>query len=145
MSIDFDQTRWDYIKENNRAWWAGELKRPLISIVMGGHDPGRPEPKLPSCHYTAFYDLSVPAEDIVDRWDYNLSKQRYFGDAFPNIWLNFGPGVVAAFLGAELHTAPEANTIWFHAREDKEIRDIHFNYNPGNIWMNRIKDIMRAA
>jgi len=145
VSIDFNQARWERIRANSRAWWAGELKRPLVHVTLGGHDPGRPEPKLPLHHFTAFYDLSVPAEDIVDRWDYHLSCCRFLGDAFPVIWPNFGPGVVAALLGAQLNATVEAGTVWFHPSEDHDIRDIHFEYDPDNIWLHRIKNIMRAA
>ena len=38
----------------------------------------------------------MPAEQIVDRWEYYLSGQYYLGDAFPSVWPNFGAGVVAA-------------------------------------------------
>jgi len=145
MSIGFDRSRWERVKENNRAWWAGELKRPLIHITMGGRDPGRPEPELPSHHFTAFCDLSVPAEAIVDRWDYNLSTVNFLGDSFPQTWPNFGPGVAAAFMGAELHSSLESHTVWFHPAEELEIPDIHLEYKPGNIWLQRIADIMRAA
>ncbi len=43
MSIDFSDYRWERIKENSRAWWAGELKRPLIHFHDQVRDPGRPE------------------------------------------------------------------------------------------------------
>ncbi len=73
MSIDFDNERWERVRENYRLWWAGNLDRPLIQMTCGGRDPGRARPNLPDYGFTAFYDLSVPAEDIVDLWDYNLS------------------------------------------------------------------------
>lgn len=145
MSIDFDSARWERVRQESRAWWAGELKRPLISITMGGRDPGRPEPALPAHHFTAFYDLSISAEAIVDRWDYNLSCCKFFGNAIPQIWPNFGPGVLAAFLGAELHATVDSGTVWFYPAEKKPITDIHFEYDPNNIWVHRIADIYRAA
>ena len=145
MGIDFDKSRWERVKENNRAWWAGELKRPLIHVAIGGHDPGRPAPELPAHHFTAFHDLSVPAEAIVDRWDYDLSCQRFLGDAFPSIWPNFGPGVAAAFMGAELRASVQAGTVWFHPKQELEMADIHLSYDGGNVWLRRIADIMRAA
>ncbi len=145
MGIDFDKSRWERVKENNRAWWAGELKRPLIYIALGGRDPGRPQPELPAYHFTAFYDLSVPAEAIVDRWEYNLSCQRYLGDGYPQVWPNFGPGVAAAFMGADLLSSIEAGTVWFHPKQDLEMADIHLEYQPGNVWLQRVADIMKAA
>lgn len=145
MSIDFGSERWERVKDNYRAWWAGKLKRPLIYVVIGGHDPGRSAPDLPSKHFTAFYDLSVPAEVIVDRWDYDLSCNHYLGDSFPAIFPNFGPGAAAALMGAELLSSEEAQTVWFHPAEEKEISDLHFEYDPDNIWFRRLSDIYHAA
>lgn len=145
MSIGFDESRWERVRENSRAWWAGELKRPLINLTIGGQDPGRPAPELPSHHFTAFYDLSVPAEAIVDRWDYDLSTIKFLGDSFPQTWPNYGPGVAAAFMGAELFSSPQSGTVWFHPSPEQEISDVRLQYQPGNVWLQRVADIMRAA
>lgn len=145
MKIEFSAERWEKTKSDYSAWWAGELKRPLMQFVVPGHDPGRPEPNLPQYAFTAFYDLSVSAEDVVDRWDYDLSSVRYLGDAFPTVFVNFGPGVLAAFLGAQLLTSPEAQTCWFHPEREEEITDLNFAYDPDSIWLKRISDIYRAA
>ena len=145
MNIDFNIDRWERVKENSRAWWAGELKRPLIHFTIDGHNPGRPEPSIPSYAFQAFYDLSVPAEAVIDRMDYDLSCKKFLGDAFPTFFPNFGPGVIAAFLGATLGKSLESTTIWFHPSEDNEIADIKFQYNPTDIWLNRIKDIYKAG
>ena len=145
MSIGFDKSRWERVKEDNRAWWAGELKRPLINITIGGRDPGRPAPELPPYSFTAFYDLSVPAEAIVDRWDYDLSCQKFLGDGFPQMFPNFGPGVAAAFMGAELLSSVEAGTVWFHPVHEQQISDISLQYDPENVWLRRVSDIMSAA
>ena len=146
MPIHFTPERWERIRKDSARWWSGELKRPLIHMTVNhAHRPERPEPALPHWNFTSFYDLSVSAEAIVDRWDYELSKGEFLGDAFPCIWPNFGPGVAAAFLGCELGTDMEANTTWFHPREVRELRDLHFQFDPGNAWFRRIRDLCRAA
>lgn len=145
MTIDFDVQRWERVKVDSSTWWRGELDRPLVQFTTGGRDPGRPEPAIPHYDFMAFYDLSVSAEDIIDRWDYNFSCMHFLGDAFPSLFPNFGPGVVAAFLGAELQTSIDGCTVWFQPKEDMDIRDLHFSYDPDNIWLLRVKDICRAA
>ena len=145
MPIDFSFDRWKRIKDTYRRWWAGELDRPLIDATVSGHDPGRAEPEGPGNLYPAYYDLSVPAEDIVDLWDYSLSNMKFLGDAYPRAWANFGPGVIAAFLGAEPEVATDTGTVWFHPPEDLELADIHMHYDPDNVWLRRIKDIYAAA
>jgi len=143
MPIDFDAERWDRVKQNTADWWDGKLGRPLVVLRQAGRDPGRPEPDLPAMKFAAAYDLAIPAEKIVDRWDYDLSRVNYFGDAFPCVWPNFGAGIVAAFLGARVEARPE--TVWFHAPRKCDIRDLHFEYDADNVWLNHIKAICRAA
>ncbi len=145
MSIDFSPERWEKTKANYSAWWAGELDRPLILFTAPGRDPGRPEPPLPQYAFAAFYDLSVPAEDVIDRLDYDLSCMYFLGDSFPHYVVNFGPGVLANFLGAEMGVSKEAHTCWFYPKEIKEIADIEFQYHPHGVWLDRVRDIYRAA
>ena len=143
MGMDFNDGRWARVKENSVRWWAGELERPLIRVVTGGHDPGRPEPALPGYQFASFYDFSVPAADIVDRWDYNLSCLKYMGDAFPTIQPLLGTGIVAAFLGAVSENRD--GTVWMHPPQELEIADIHFEYDPDNCWLKRMRELYRAA
>lgn len=143
MSIDFSRDRWEKIREDARLWWAGKLKRPLIQVILGGRDPGRPEPKLPAYHRTARYGFSVSPEEIVDRWDYDLSRVRFLGDAFPAQRPDFGPGVVAVFVGAAGEV--DDNTVWFHPKEDKAVSELRLECEPENVWFKRIADIYRVA
>lgn len=139
----FTPGRWEAIRQNYRQWWDGKLDRPIISITLDGYDPGRCAPELPAQGFQSVYDRSVPAQAIIDRLDYDLRQQRFFGDAFPTTCLNFGPGVVAAFLGAELHNGE--NTVWFHPREDCEIANLRFRLDCGVYWFTRITELLRAA
>ena len=144
MTIDFSLDRWEEAKANYRAWWAGDRERPLMQFnVWKGAD--RPEPALPDYAFTAFYDLSIPTEQIIDRWDYNLSGHKFLGDSFPHVFPNFGPGVIAAFTGCDLEVSISAQTCWFAPRKDVEIGDLRFVYDPEDIWFNRIKDICRLG
>ncbi|MDP7395831.1 MAG: hypothetical protein QGF67_05065 [Lentisphaeria bacterium] len=143
MRIDFDRQRWDRVKDNSRNWWAGELGRPLIQMRLHGADPGRPEPELPARHFTAQYGTAVSAEAIVDRWDYDLAGTVHLGDAFPVVWPNYGPGVLAAMIGAEPEVRDE--TVWFHPRAQVKIDDLSFAVDSSDPWLQRIRDINKAA
>jgi 5-methyltetrahydrofolate--homocysteine methyltransferase len=143
LAIDFCNDRWARVREAYDLWWDGNLRRPLIHMTLTGSDPGRSEPQLPFHHFTAFYDLSVSADQIVDVWDYHLSRLKFLGDGFPCIWPNFGPGVAAAFLGAKL--VPMSETCWFLPPEPLELRDLNLNYAPGNVWLDRVKTLCAAA
>ncbi len=143
MPIDFSPDRWEKIKHDSENWWRGELGRPLIQICLKGRNPGREEPKLPYFEFASFYDLSVPAEKIIDRMDFELSRTKFMGDAFPHFWPNFGPGVIAAFLGCKLENGK--NTTWFYPENLPDIGSLSFKFNPENIWFKRICDIIRAG
>ncbi|MCY3023022.1 MAG: hypothetical protein NTW87_28940, partial [Planctomycetota bacterium] len=143
MAIDFSTERWQKIKEDYRRWWAGELKRPLINFSLWGRDPGRPEPKLPSFGFTARYGLDASPDEIVDRWEYNLSCHTFVGDGFPSVWPNFGPGVAAAFLGGRLHC--DDNTVWFYPPRELPPQELSFELNPNERWFKHVGNVCRAA
>ena len=115
-----------------------------MELVLNGRDPGRPQPKAPILSQATCVDLSIPADALIDRLDYELSKNVYLGDAFPMLTMDtFGPGVAAAFLGARLDNS--TGGVWFHPPDDKPIENIHLRYDPDNVWLRRIKEICAAA
>jgi hypothetical protein len=145
MPIDFSPERWITIKDTYRKWWAKDLDRPIFNIALGGVDPGRDEPELPHYNFSAFYGLDTPAEQIIDRWDWNLSGNKWVGDGFPNIWANFGAGVLGAILGAKLLNTIDTDTVWFEPTEEREIADIDFEWDADNVWLNRIAELMQTG
>lgn len=141
--MDFTFDRWKQTRENYRAWWAGELDRPLIAMRVSGREPEMREPETPFKVVTSNYPDDLPPEKVVDAWQYKLEQQYFLGDAFPTIWPNFGPGCLAAFIGCELHKAE--TTAWFMPKEVKPLKDLTFNFDPANFWFKRICNIARAA
>jgi hypothetical protein len=140
MSIDFGPGRWEKAIETYKDWWEDKLDRPLIPVILEGKDPGRPEPKAPLLSQATSMDFTVSAKDLIDRIDFELSRKVFLGDAFPFFCMDcFGPGVVAAFLGADLNNS--TGQIWFHPKKLLPINEIHFEYDPDNVWLNRIKEI----
>jgi len=143
MSIAFAPEQWPALRAAHAAWWAGTLARPLLHITLNGRPAGRPAAAQPYHPFAAFYDLNVSADAVVDAWDYHLAQQAFLGDAFPVIWPNFGPGVVAAFLGATLMCGHD--TVWFHPPQDVELAAVRLAYAADNVWLRRVKDICAAA
>ena len=139
----FDSSAWDRVRRTAQQWWDGKLGRPLVQVRLAGVDAGRVEPGLPGRGFTAFYGMDVSAEAIVDRWDYELGTVLYLGDAFPTAWPNFGPGVLACGLGAEMRLGKD--TVWFHPASEQDIESLTFAFDPSNDRMRRIESIVRAA
>jgi 5-methyltetrahydrofolate--homocysteine methyltransferase len=73
--------------------------------------------------------------------EYGLSGNEYLGDAYPVCNTSFsGPGIAAAFLGSEIKVINDGN--WFDSIKGVEIWDLRPRYDPDNIWLNRMKEII---
>ena len=146
MSIDFDRERWDRLRESYAKWWDNTLERPIVSVSIFSDYPEREQPAAPCLSQQSCADFSYTPDALIDRLDYELSARVFLGDSFPKINLDcFGPGVMAAFLGARLDNSGGA--VWFYPPDNapSDIADLHFEYDPNNKWLCRIKDICAAA
>jgi len=144
MGIDFDQERWQSVRSTYERWWKGELSRPLVPVILRDRNPQRPQPDVPLLMQATCTDLTITPDSVIDRIDYELSQCSFLGDAFPYFSMDcFGPGVIAAFLGGTLDNS--TGRVWFHPDANRDIRDIHFQFDPGNVWFRRICDIYSAG
>lgn len=57
--------------------------------------------------------------------------------------MDFGPGVLAAFLGAR--TQVEPNTVWFHPPTEAELADLALQLDTDHLWMRRIETLIAAG
>ena len=129
-------------------WWSGELDRGLFPVIITSGEADRPKPKcMPAvppvfgCSQEMFADISISPKEIADCIDYALSALEFLGDAYPVCITDFsGPGIAAAFMGASVKSS--YGNIWFFADQVKPAGDLHFEYDPENFWLNRIKDII---
>lgn len=142
-ALQFDPHRWEKVRRDAELWWAGKLKRPLILANVEGC-PTDTQPPIPQYrHGLTPYDLSITPAKFIEQMDYNLSRTRWLGDAFPVAWPDFGPGVLAAFIGGQ--PMPADGTVWFHASHPTPIAELQFRFDGGNPWARRIADVYRAG
>ena len=142
--IHFSDADWERVLRTYRLWRNNELDRPILPVAFYGRDPGRAKPANDLLTFATAADLSITPEQIVDRIDYELSCREYAGDAYPFFSMDpFGPGVTAAFLGADLVSAE--HTVWFRPHEIVPIEDLHFTYRFDNFWLCRLLDIYAAG
>jgi 5-methyltetrahydrofolate--homocysteine methyltransferase len=141
MPIQFSDARWERAVSRYECFWSGKTDRPLAHVTLTGADPGRPEPDVPPLTMATVHDFSYTAEQLIDRLDYDLCCNRYLADGFPMINFGmYGPGVVAAFLGARLDNS--TGNVWFHPPQGEiDVRRLHFAYDPGNKWLQRIRSL----
>ena len=145
----FTEEDWARVECDTMAWWAGELDRPLVWLV--GYDPSvQNASQLPRYRYLSNYPLDMPAEAIVDEYEPLVAAARFYGDAFPAWWVNFGPGIMAAFLGACVHSVSQPQeTVWFTTPGEggvasKSIHDLALAYDADNVWWQRVQDVTLA-
>lgn len=141
LDLHFRDEDWARIQRDWTAWWEGYLERPLVLINDFVRPPDRASPQLPTV--LANLPLDIPAEEVVDRVEYYLSALRFYGDAFPMWWPNFGPGIAAGFLGAKVRSVP--GTVWFEPPRETEIAELRLTCDPDNVWWKRVKDLTTAA
>lgn len=137
--VHFAEENWDRIERDYSAWWAGELERPLIYLT--GTAPEATIPEINS--FIPNHPPELSAERICELFGQRLHLQRFYGDAFPHWFINFGAGVLAAFLGAKLNAQPL--TVWFEPASEREMKDIHPVLDPESRWWRRVVELTQTA
>jgi hypothetical protein len=140
IELDFGAEDWDRLERNWSAWWAGELERPLV-LIESWEPPGEYLPPLP--HFTNGFPPDMPVDKVLDRYQPHLQCRRFYGDAWPKWYPNFGPGIVAGFLGAQVHITPD--TVWFGLRESADVSELSLSFLPDNELWFRVRELTRAA
>lgn len=141
LRLRFPEDGWERIVRDWSAWWAGELDRPLV--VLECIEPEDLQKPHFASTFLGNYPFDMPADEVLALFVPRLESTHYLGDAFPRFWPNFGPGIVAAFAGAQVH--PARDTTWFAPRESGPIADLHVSIDGRNVWWQRVWEITRAA
>jgi hypothetical protein len=141
LNLRFSDSDWNRISRDWAAWWAGELARPLVVLECIDR-----ENRYDLHHAAVFlgnYPLDAPVGPILDEFAPRLENTRYLGDSFPRYWPNFGPGIVAAFAGAEVH--PAWDTTWFSPVRAGPVAGLRVTADWQNPWWTRACEVTRAA
>ena len=146
MSIElrFAARDWERLERDWTAWWEGELERPLVMIEgrVPRSDEGSPALALEK-FFTSEFPLETPIDEVLDHYQGHLERRRFYGDAWPRWWPNFGPGIAAGFLGAKVHPVP--GTVWFEPAEQGPIEKLELVHDAGNPWWERVSALTRRA
>ena len=131
---------WDEARENFKAWWEGSLDRPLIQIIA----PKEKHPGDENIDSWVFLRHYPDAGKAVNLLFSKFERMLFLKEAYPNVWINLGPGVLSAFLGAELKFDGKVGTAWFEG--DMSLDDIvEMEFNPENTWWKYLIKCIRVA
>jgi len=140
INLRFNEENRERIERDWVAWWAGELERPLVVIkTMDQLLNAAPH------EFTKDFLLEEPVEALLDYYQTHLESTNFYGDALPTWWPNFGPGIVAGFLGGKVEPIPEQHTVWFEVTKPVAMEDLRFAFAANNIWWQRVLNITHAA
>lgn len=134
----FTSDEWKKISNTWNSFWAGELKRPIITMQMQNMEAER---KFDFKHYFPQYDPQMEINDIMNTEIEHISGTKFLGDSYPYRFVNFGPGSMATYFGSDLGF--DNATVWYK-HLDKELADIDLTIDISNHWYNRIKSIQEA-
>jgi len=144
IELRFSEERWQCVEGAWKAWWAGELERPLVVIEGLELPPAITVPNNYSLGPRASeFPLDLPADRVLDYYEVRLQAKRFYGDAWPKWWPDFGPGIMAGFLGARVLTTAE--TVWFEPSEPTSIESLQLCYDADNRWWRRVRQLTRRA
>ncbi|MCF7802659.1 MAG: hypothetical protein K9N46_05325 [Candidatus Marinimicrobia bacterium] len=143
MTSEVFKEDWDRAESRMKAWWHGAIiDRPVVQVTAPKH-PAK-TPKFWN-EWELVNSLEQP-ERALDKFETWCSDTFFGGEAFPYLWINLGPAILAAFLdlGIEPKIAPD--TVWIERDEPIEWEPIiHGELNPENYWWEKTLELTRLA
>jgi len=144
--VDFEDTMiykedWDRARERFRAWLSGEIIDRVVIQVTAPRKGVKPTSSWSG--WDLVHNLDNP-ERAFREFEKRCKETYFGGEAFPNLCVNLGPGIAAAYLGCPPRI--EEDTVWFEAPETKPWDEIlSLRLDPGNRWWKITKDITSQA
>lgn len=132
-----NRPNWGNTKQRYELWW--EEKRPIVQVTAkhaGGSNGSLWD------GWNLVHDLEHPEEGI-EAFERHCEQTYFGGEAFPNLFINLGPGVMASYVGAEPQILPD--TVWFETPKDWEKLFNEVEYNQDNKWWNITKSLTSKA
>ncbi len=138
--IHFSPKDWDRIRRDWTAWWHHEIDRPMVVVNAYEWQGISFIPQHPR------WDVEqnrFPVDSILDYYERQLENQRFYGDSWPRWWPNFGAGILAGFLDAQVSS--DARTVWFETPQMRPAAEIHPHFDRENFWWRWVSEITHGA
>ena len=126
---------WDSVKRRYEAWWAGESVDGPITLIFGNCQRAQQESGWNGWNFA--HNLDNPAAAVEAYLTY-ARDVHFAGDAYPNLDVNFGPGIMAAFIGAQPIIGKD--TVWFETPMSLDEIEEKLTCDADNPWWKRLKD-----
>lgn len=80
---------------------------------------------------------------IVGRYRYFCETHEFFGESFPNMHIDFGPGCMAGYLGADITF--NMDTIWFKECVEEWENQPPFVFDEHNFWFQKHLELTKRC
>lgn len=128
------QTKWqNYWKQQN-------VGRPLMHVIAK-KDDAQPLPVELECRDVQ--DKYQCAERMVARYRHYCENHEFLAESFPNMSADFGPGSVAAYLGANIVFNPD--TIWYEEFVEDWSEIPRLDFNEKQPWFQRHYELVKRC
>ena len=129
------------VKQNWIDWWAGTIDHPFYGIEA--IDDSAIDLLDDHSQVTKVESDNISSEKILVEAEQFGENIQWFGGAFPKFWPNYGPGLIAAFLGSNVNI--QRDTVWFDPLPLEQLTEIQPEYDPDNIWWQRVQKLTSLA
>ena len=110
---------WDKARERLLAWWEGELIDRAVIQVKAPRDGAGGDSRWDDFFLVRHHE---EPELVIEEWEKYCRGTFFGGEMIPNLWINLGPGIPAAYLGCRLRVS--GDTVWFEPPGDLSLKDI---------------------
>ena len=129
MSLLKYKNNWKEAKENFDLWWNNEdIGRPIVKII-GTKGADIWPVNIP----TDYKDVHINAKFRFELYTKIFSNKVFYGEAFPFMDINMGPGSMAAYLDAE--PVFDDSTVWYKEKAFGQISELgKLQFDSDNFW-----------
>lgn len=121
---------WYLTKLEYEKWWNKSAEKPLLSITVS---KGKREGNAYEWDGWDLLRQKDNPEKAINNFEKRARDILYLGEAYPNLWLNLGPGVLAAYITGFLKFT--GDTAWFeYPMEWDDIEKLLNRLDEGNEW-----------
>ncbi|MDI6619304.1 MAG: hypothetical protein QME45_11635 [Clostridiales bacterium] len=124
------------IKEQYTKWWNKELDKPLLQLMTENKDA---ENRAKGWNGFNFLIIKDDPERVIKEFECSINNSKYLCSSYPEIWLNLGPGVMAAYITGYLGF--NGHSAWFeHPMEWEDIeKSLNFIDEDNDWWKYTLK------
>jgi hypothetical protein len=125
---------WEKAKERFNAWWKNDIIDRAIIQVTAPIDPGQTE--IIFTEWDLVHNLDNP-DKVIDSFEKYCQNVYFGGESMPNLWLNYGPGIVSGYIGAVPKVRED--TVWFETPKDWDTIFKEVEFDAENEWWKTTK------